>query len=73
MNVLAFGEARKITAIGGDFVTIWAGPGGGKACSKCNLPIKFSDVECEVELRTGAHLTALRFHTECYSDWFTSL
>lgn len=68
MNVLAIGEARKVTAIGGDVVTIWAGPGGGKPCSKCNRRIEFSEVEYEVELRAGRDVTALRFHAECYSD-----
>jgi hypothetical protein len=72
MSLLAFGEPPNITPISGDFVTVWAGPGGGKPCSSCNRRIEFSDVECEVELRAGVHITALRFHADCYSAWFTS-
>jgi hypothetical protein len=53
----------------GDVVTTWAGPGSGRLCSGCSRSIDFTQVECEVELRTEPTIKTLRFHTECYSIW----
>jgi hypothetical protein len=53
----------------GDVVTTWAGPGSGKLCSGCSRSIDFTDVECEVELRTELTIKTLRFHTDCYRIW----
>jgi hypothetical protein len=67
---VVFARSQSVESNEGDFVTVWAGPGHGKACRKCGRSIDFSDVECEVELRDGQNVTAFKFHAQCYSAWF---
>jgi hypothetical protein len=67
---VVFKRAQPVENAEGDFVTVWAGPGNGKACRKCGRSIDFTEVECEVELRDGPHVTAFQFHADCYSAWF---
>ena len=67
---VVFARAQSAESNEGDFVTVWAGPGHGKACRKCGRSIEFAEVECEVELRDGPNVTAFKFHAQCYSAWF---
>ena len=67
---VVFARGQPVEDSDGDFVTVWAGPGNGKACRKCGRSIDFTEVECEVELRDGSSVTAFQFHSACYSTWF---
>jgi hypothetical protein len=44
----------------------WWGPGKGRACAACGLPIVATDIECECDLPDG---TTIRFHRWCFDVW----
>jgi hypothetical protein len=44
----------------------WAGNGGGEYCAGCAEPIARSEIEYEVELRSGL---TLRLHRACHDIW----
>jgi len=44
----------------------WAGHGRGRVCAACGELIESTDIEFEVDLRTGV---TLRMHRHCHDIW----
>jgi hypothetical protein len=44
---------------------VWVGPGSGKVCDACDVPIMAADREYEIDLPDRT----IRFHTECLTAW----
>ncbi len=49
------------------FVKTWRGPGTGKPCDVCEVPITPIDHEVEGDCVDGG---VIRFHTACYDAWW---
>jgi len=47
---------------------VWGGRGTGLACSLCDLPIRATEPEMELEFE-GASEIPVRFHLQCQSIW----
>jgi hypothetical protein len=50
-------------------VRLWAGRSDGVRCDLCQRAIPVSELEYEVEARTGQGTTLLHFHLACYRCW----
>jgi hypothetical protein len=51
--------------------SIWGGNGSGQRCAVCAREIARSDVEYELQFRTGdpGSVVSYRFHRRCHAAW----
>lgn len=45
----------------------WYGPGRGKPCRACDVPVLSTEIEVECDLPSGEK--GVRFHRECFDAW----
>jgi hypothetical protein len=45
----------------------WFGPGIGKPCRVCSLPVRSNEIEVECDLPSGEK--GVRFHRDCFDAW----
>lgn len=48
---------------------VWGGPGGGAACSICNVPVRRDEVEFELEFFRAGEISTHHLHAECFTAW----
>jgi hypothetical protein len=49
----------------------WFGPGTGRLCRACDLPVRSDEIEVECDLPSGEK--GVRFHRDCYDAWDRAL